>query len=104
MNNRVQQKRNLIYFGCWSRKSFALFAAIGKEVKIAALAIGMCQCAFLKSALNGSIVNHDQECTKELYKTKGQKIALIYGNITSLIDVFYIIGLPYHLSKERNRL
>lgn len=91
MSYKTITKRSVLHFACWSRKSFALFAAIGKEVKITALAIGMCQCAFLKSAKNGTIINSDSVCTKELYKDQGQKIALIFGSIATLIGNLYLV-------------
>lgn len=47
---------NRICFSQWSRKGFAVFLALGREVSISMLAIHICQCALLKSARKGIIV------------------------------------------------
>lgn len=48
---------NRVFFSCWSRKGFALFAAMGKQVRINRLAIHMYKNVLLSSARHGVIIN-----------------------------------------------
>ena len=40
----------VLYFSQWSGKGYAVFAALGRQVQIAGLALHICLCAMLKSA------------------------------------------------------
>lgn len=53
---------NKLYFSCWCRKGYAVFAALGREVRIAGLAIHVCESALLKSGRKGIIVD-TAECS-----------------------------------------
>lgn len=46
----------VLYFSRWSRKGYAVFAALGRQIQIAGLALHICLCAMLKSARKGLIV------------------------------------------------
>lgn len=46
----------VLYFSHWSRKGYAVFAALGRQIQIAGLALHICLCAMLKSARKGLIV------------------------------------------------
>lgn len=61
MLHAVSEKRK-IYFSSWSRKGYAVFSALGKEVYIASLALHMCDVVLLKSAHHGVIVNEACAC------------------------------------------
>lgn len=61
MKRRILFKRCCLYFSAWSRKGYAVFAGLGKEVRISPLALHICGAALLKSALKGVIVNRDNE-------------------------------------------
>lgn len=55
----------MIYFSRWSRKGYAVFAALGKEVAFAAVPIHVCEQALLKSAKKGVVVretDYAKEC------------------------------------------
>lgn len=54
-NNR--HRNFLIYFSRWSRKGYAVFAALGKNVVVSSVPLGICESALLKSARKGLIVN-----------------------------------------------
>lgn len=54
----------MIYFSQWSRKGYAVFAALGKEVAVAAVPINVCEQALLKSAKKGVVVQ-ETDYTKE---------------------------------------
>ncbi len=54
---RSNEHRNpVIYFSHWSRKGYAVFAAMGKEVAVATVPINVCEKALLKSAKKGVVV------------------------------------------------
>lgn len=46
----------VIYFSCWCRKGYAIFAAIGRQVLIAAVSLRICRSALLKTARKGAII------------------------------------------------
>jgi len=41
-------KKKVIHFSQWSRKAYAIFMSLGRDVKICRLAVGMCEQASLK--------------------------------------------------------
>lgn len=57
MKTGIYISNNSIFFSHWCGKGYAIFAALGKEVRISALAIHICESALLKSAHSGVIVN-----------------------------------------------
>lgn len=57
MKAGIYISNNSIFFSHWCGKGYAVFAALGKEVRISALAIHICESALLKSAHTGVIVN-----------------------------------------------
>jgi len=46
-----------LHFSRWNRKGYAIFASLGREVRIGTLAIRMCEMALRKSSRKGVIVN-----------------------------------------------
>lgn len=48
--------KQVLHFSRWCRKGYAVFAALGREVRISVLAISICVRSMLKSAKNGLIV------------------------------------------------
>lgn len=46
-----------LHFSRWNRKGYAIFASLGREVRIGTLAIRICEMALRKSARKGVIVN-----------------------------------------------
>lgn len=51
--------RTCLYFSCWSKKGYSIFAGLGHEVRISRLAIPMYDNVLLKSASHGVIINMD---------------------------------------------
>lgn len=49
----------VIYFSCWCRKGYAIFAAIGRQVLISAVSLGICRCALLKTARKGNLITSE---------------------------------------------
>jgi len=49
--------QNKIYFSCWSRKGFAIFAALKREVCISRLSLQICAMALKKSARKKTIIS-----------------------------------------------
>lgn len=47
----------LLRFSRWNRKGFAIFASLGREVRIGTLAIHICEMSLRKSSRKGVIVN-----------------------------------------------
>ena len=50
----------LLHFSHWSKKGYAVFAGLGREVKISRLAIHMYKNVLLKASRHGVIVNLDK--------------------------------------------
>lgn len=57
MKIRENIKKGRVTFSRWCGKGYAVFAALGKQVRIAGLAIHICKAALLKSAYKGVIVS-----------------------------------------------
>lgn len=57
METNTQHKIDLVYFSRWSRKGYAVFAALGKSVAISTVPFSICNSALLKSARKGVIVS-----------------------------------------------
>ena len=53
MIRNSEHRAPVIYFSQWSRKGYAVFAALGKEVAFATVSINICERALLKSAKKG---------------------------------------------------
>lgn len=68
MKAKLCLSRNILYFSRWCRKGYAIFAALGKEVHISALAISICMKSLQKSARKGVIVNMATCWQKEIFK------------------------------------
>lgn len=68
-------RNSVIYFSRWSRKGYAVFAALGKEVAVATVPINVCEQALLKSAKKGVVVqetDYTKECVlreEAMYRT-----------------------------------
>lgn len=60
MRGRGYLSHHYVYFSRWTRKGYAVFAGLGREVRIARLAISMYREVLLKSASCGVIVNTDK--------------------------------------------
>lgn len=59
MKYREVIHRQCLIFSCWSKKGYSIFAGLGREIRIARLALHMYDSVLLKSASNGVIVNTD---------------------------------------------
>ena len=59
MKQYINSNRSKVYFSCWSRKGFAVFAALGKNICISVLALHMYGSVLLKAARRGIMVNRD---------------------------------------------
>ena len=64
MKRNFRHRNTLLYFSRWSRKEYAVFAAMGKNVAISTVPITICERALLKSARKGIIVS-DACCFEE---------------------------------------
>ncbi len=51
----------MIYFSRWSRKGYAVFAVLGKEVAVTTFSISICEKALLKSAKKGVVVRETDD-------------------------------------------
>lgn len=80
MKKSFQYRNALLYFSRWSRKGYAVFAALGKRVAISTVRIGVCESALLKSARKGVIVS-EARCAQE--------------NLTQADDVFFLLQQEY---------
>ena len=65
MNRFSTIRRHLLSFSRWSRKGYAIFASLGKEVRIAGLAIHICEKALEKSSRKGVIVSTARSFERE---------------------------------------
>ena len=57
MKVRATRFATLLRFSRWNRKGFAIFASLGREVRIGTLAIHICEMSLRKSSRKGVIVN-----------------------------------------------
>ena len=60
-----EHRNSVIYFSQWSRKGYAVFAALGKDVAFATVSINICEQALLKSAKKGVVIqetDYMKEC------------------------------------------
>lgn len=60
MNSCVSRSGNKLYFSRWNRKGYAIFASLGREVRIGNLALYICEMSLQKSSRKGVIVNLSQ--------------------------------------------
>lgn len=67
MKITVNIKKGKVTFSRWCGKGYAIFAALGKQVRIAGLAIHICEAALLKSACKGIIVS-DMQSVLDLFR------------------------------------
>lgn len=61
--------RQCLIFSCWSKKGYSIFAGLGREIRIARLALHMYDSVLLKSASNGVIINADHK-TDDVVRVK----------------------------------
>ncbi len=57
MSKRIVQFGSKLHFSRWNRKGYAIFASLGREVRIGTLAIHICEMSLQKSSRKGVIVN-----------------------------------------------
>lgn len=57
MGKRIIQFGSKLYFSRWNRKGYAIFASLGREVRIGTLAIHICEMSLQKSSRKGVVVN-----------------------------------------------
>lgn len=60
MTHQLAFTKRYLHFSCWSKKGYAVFAGLGREVKIARLALHMYKNVLLKASRNGVIINMDR--------------------------------------------
>lgn len=101
IKNKIIQKQTYV-FSRWSRKSWACFAAIGKQIKIGVLASTICDKAYTKTQMTGSFFidsftylysqnNEDSETDsrfEELYQLQLQTISTQQKNDIHQITYF----------------
>ncbi len=92
MNRALAHRNSSIVFRQWSRKSYAIFASLGKEVKIGHLNEGVCEKAIDKNKTkksskedwnNFSLIETDDPDELMLVNTDLQLITLISETINS---------------------
>lgn len=64
--------KQVLHFSRWCRKGFAVFAALGKEVRISVLSIAICVSSLQKSARRGIIVT-----TAACWEASGEKVSVL---------------------------
>lgn len=69
MKYREVIHRKCLIFSCWSKKGYSIFAGLGREIRIARLALHMYDSVLLKSASNGVIINTDR-MPEEVFRMK----------------------------------
>ena len=57
MNKRAMRSGLMLCFSRWNRKGYAIFASLGRNVRIGRLAIHICEMSLQKSSRKGVIVN-----------------------------------------------
>ena len=53
MNRRVMQSGLMLCFSRWNRKGYAIFASLGRNIRIGRLAIHICEMSLRKSSRKG---------------------------------------------------
>ena len=56
MNKRAMRSGLMLCFSRWNRKGYAIFASLGRNVRIGRLAIHICEMSLQKSSRKGVIV------------------------------------------------
>lgn len=51
--------RICLYFSCWNKKGYSIFASLGRDICISRLALHMYENVLLKSSAHGVIINTD---------------------------------------------
>jgi hypothetical protein len=63
MNRAIAHQNQSLFFRQWSRKSYAIFASLGKEVQIGHIDVGICEKAIDK---NNTERSFKKDCTDSL--------------------------------------
>lgn len=85
--------QNRIYFSCWSRKGFAIFAALKREVYISKLSLQICAMALKKSARKKMIISDKKtpeyvDCSILPVQLRNWYIEIIGGELCP-DDIYY---------------
>lgn len=78
MKTKLRKPEAILYFSQWSGKEYAVFAALGKSVRIAALAIHVCRAALLKTARKGGIILTEEEKWRKVYELNNPEMEYRY--------------------------
>lgn len=65
MNHQNYISSNVVFFSRWSRKNYAVFASLGKHVKIGVLKVDICQKALLKGLVDIISISKNTKGTEE---------------------------------------
>lgn len=76
MKVKINITKQVLYFTHWCGKGYAIFAALGREVQIAGLALHICESALLKSAHKGIIINRAACREEDRQENIAEKIVL----------------------------
>ncbi len=73
MIRNSEHRAPVIYFSQWSRKGYAVFAALGKEVAFATVSINICERALLKSAKKGVVIEEMDDAKECVLREKAMR-------------------------------
>lgn len=82
MNSSVFHFKIQLNFSRWNRKGYAIFASLGREVKIGRLAIHICEMSLQKSSKKGVIVELTEQFERLVwlfkdYEEKMKRVLLV---------------------------
>ncbi len=92
MQNKILHKDNTIYFSKWSRKSYAIFSGLGKNIKISRLSVDVCLKSILK--LNRFTVLSKDNIKLLILKAQTLSIEDVEKNILQAIQ---LLGIKINL-------
>lgn len=91
-----------VYFSRWNRKGYAIFASLGKTVKIAALSIAICEKALEKSSKKGIVVTATKtsDANDDDFREPLEEDPLLSGITGGTIETSAVV-LPPHCGPDR---
>ncbi len=96
MNKRAVRSGLILCFSRWNRKGYAIFASLGRNVRIGRLAIHICEMSLQKSSKKGVIVELAEvferlERTFEEYEEKIKRASRIFVPVRASVEKTDII-------------
>ncbi|MDE7374238.1 MAG: hypothetical protein K2M86_02765 [Odoribacter sp.] len=99
MRHYEAHRRISLYFSRWSRKGYAVFSSLGRQIKIARLALRMYATVLLKSAGKGVIINTDHVLQVFFTVLKREMLEAVCGKTRRIVypgvNDFWINGKGY---------